>query len=183
MKVEFVEADVLELRRRIAGERNALQRDRCRAVLLAAEGQGGRELERTEIAAILGRSRQFVDEWVGRYRRLGLPGVEPKPSGRRPAKLTAEQQQELMKILDSGPSPESGRSVYFGRDIRLIIKERFGKIYHLNGVYALLHRLDYSHLVPRPRHRQDDPEAREAFKKKRPRRSRRSRRPTPTSGS
>lgn len=183
MKVQWVEADVLELRRRIVGERDALQRDRCRAVLLAAEGLDGRELERTEIAAVLGRSRQFVDEWVGRYRRRGLPGVTPRPSGRKPPKLTAEQQQELMRILDTGPSPESGRSVYFGRDIKLIIEERFGKIYHLNGVYGLLHRLGYSHLVPRPRHRHDDPTAREAFQKERPTNSPRWRRPTPVSGS
>lgn len=181
MKVVRVEADVVELKRLVRAEKDATQRDRYRVVLLAAEGQDGVELSREQIAAMTSRSRQFVDEWVRRYRKQGLPGLVAKPSGRRPCRLTPEQRQELRAILDAGPTPESGRSVYFGWDIREIIRERFGVAYHLNGVYALLHRLGYSHLVPRPKHAKDDPEAREAFKKKRRRRSPRWQRPTPTS--
>lgn len=180
MKVDRVEADVVELKRLVRAEKNATQRDRYRVVLLAAEGQDGVELSRDEIAAMTSRSRQFVDEWVRRYRKQGLPGVVPKPSGRRPNRLTLEQRQQLQAILDAGPTPESGRSVFFGRDIREIIRERFGVIYHLNGVYALLHRLGYSHLVPRPKHAKDDPAAQEAFKKKRRRRLPSWQRPTPT---
>lgn len=180
MKVNRVEADVVKLKLLVRAEKNATQRDRYRVVLLAAEGQDGVELTRDEITAMTGRSRQFVDEWVRRYRKQGLAGVVPKPSGGRPNRLSPEQRQELATILDAGPTPESGRSVFFGRDIQQIIRERFGVIYHLNGVYALLHRLDYSHLVPRPKHAKDDPEAREAFKKKRRRRLPRWQRPTPT---
>jgi hypothetical protein len=62
-------SDLSRLRELVDRERNAKQRDRYRVVLLAAEGAGGRDLRREGIAAAVGRSRQFVDEWVKRYRR------------------------------------------------------------------------------------------------------------------
>ena len=59
-----------ELRRRIASEKNAKQRDRLRAVALALAGQ-----EAPRIARMLGRSRRFVQEWVYVYRDAGLEAV------------------------------------------------------------------------------------------------------------
>src|SRR6476661_4724868 len=57
----------------VAGEGDARQRDRYRVVLLAGRGLGDRaELTREQIADGVGRSRQFVDEWVGRYRTGGI---------------------------------------------------------------------------------------------------------------
>jgi hypothetical protein len=62
-------SDVERLRQLVATERRAIQRDRYRVVLLAAELRDGVEMTRDQIARAVGRSRQFVDEWVGRYRR------------------------------------------------------------------------------------------------------------------
>src|SRR5262249_27974573 len=76
-------SDLLRLRELVGRERNAKQRDRYRVVLLAAEGLGGRELKREEIAAAGGRSRQFVDGWVKRYRRDGGGGVRAGKQPRR----------------------------------------------------------------------------------------------------
>jgi hypothetical protein len=73
MKVEWKDrADHQRLRALAAAEANAKQRDRYRVVLIAGAGLGdvGPEVERETIAAAVGRSRQFVDEWVGRYRRV-----------------------------------------------------------------------------------------------------------------
>ena len=68
--------------------------------------------------------------------------------------------------------------------LREKIHQHFGKLYSLNGVYALLHRLDYNDLMPRTTHPDTAPAVLEAFKKKSsPRRSNRSSRPTPASGS
>ena len=44
--------------------------------------------------------------------------------------------------------------------------ERFGKLYTLDGVYKLLHRLGYNDLMPRTTHPDTDPAELEAFKKK-----------------
>jgi hypothetical protein len=58
--------DLNELRSSVGAQADAQQRDRYRVVLIAAEGLEGREIKRERIAAVVGRSRQFVDEWVGR---------------------------------------------------------------------------------------------------------------------
>lgn len=178
-------ADVERIRERISGASNAKQRDRYRVVLLAGEGLGEqRRLRRDQIAATVGRSRQFVDQWVGRYRRCGLEALMPKRQPGRPSKLTGEQQHELCRMLDSGPSPEEGISAYNGPILREKIERRFGKTYSLDAVYKLLHRLGYHDLMPRPTHPDTDPAALEAFKKKSCRRNwSRSRRLIPISAS
>src|SRR5882724_6081409 len=80
MKVDWKgPADAERLRDLIRQTSNAKQRDRYRVVLIAGAGLGVQaEVYREQIAAAVGRSRQFVDEWVGRYRSGGLDGLLPK---------------------------------------------------------------------------------------------------------
>ena len=68
-------------------------------------------------------------------------------------------------MLEAGPTPEEGIAAYNGPILRERIEQRFGKVYSLNGVYKLLHRLGYNDLMPRPRHPDADPAALAAFKK------------------
>lgn len=143
---------------RVRGEANAKQRDRYRAVLLAMDG-----LEGDEIALRLGRSPRFVDEWVGRYRRGGLAALRPrKQPGRRP-KLTPQQEGQLKARLDAGPRDSDGVCALRGRDVCRIIEREFGVVHTLGGIYDVLRRLGYSSLVPRPRHRKNDPAAMREF--------------------
>ena len=184
MNVEWKDdGDVDRLRELIAAESDAKQRDRYRVVLLAGTGLGDApECEREQIAAVVGRSRQFVDQWVGRYRQGGLALLVPRKQPGARSKLTAEEQQELLKWLEEGPSEEEKLAAYNGPILREKIKERFGKLYSLNGIYALLHRLGYNDLMPRTTHPDTDPAQLESFKKKSfPKRWRRSGRPTPPS--
>ncbi len=44
-------------------------------------------------------------------------------------------------MLDAGPAREEGIAAYNGPILREKIKERFGKVYSLDGIYKLLHRL------------------------------------------
>jgi len=175
--------DAQRLRELIVDEVEAKQRDRYRVVLLAGEGLGKqRELDREQIAATVGRSRQFVDTWVGRYRRGGIDSLRAKRQPGATPKLTAEQQQQLCAMLDAGPTPEEGLAAYNGPILREKIQERFNKTYSLQGVYKLLHRLGYNDLMPRPRHPDTDPAVLEAFKKRNfPTSWLRSEPPTPTS--
>jgi transposase len=186
MRIQWQEAgDAERLRELIAAERQAKQRDRFRVVWLAGEGLGERkDCAREEIAATVGRSRQFVDQWVGRYRRGGLAALYPhKQPGAEP-KLSEAQQHELLGWLERGPTPEEQLAAYNGPILREKIQEHFGKLYSLAGVYALLHRLGYNDLMPRTTHPDTEPEVLEAFKKKSsPRRWKRSNEPTRTSGS
>jgi putative transposase len=167
MRVDWKNAsDATRLGELAAATSNAKQRDRYRVVLIAGRGLGTQaELEREQIAAAVGRSRQFVDKWVGRYRRSGIDSLVPKRQPGAARRLSADQEQQLCRMLDAGPSPEEGLAAYNGPILQEKIEQRFGKVYSLNGVYKLLHRLGYNDLMPRPRHPDTDSAALEAFKK------------------
>lgn len=186
MRVEWKDpADAEHLRQLVAGEADAKQRDRYRAVLLAGQGLGDRpELTREQIAARVGRSRQFVDEWVGRYRRGGAELLRPRKRPGAAAKLTPAEQAELKAMLDAGPPGAEGPAAHNGPTLREKVGERFGKLYSLPGLYALPHRLRYNDLMPRTTHPGSGPAAQDEFKKRRcPSGSSRRRRRTPASGS
>ena len=168
MKVQWKSPDdAARLRELIRDTANAKQRDRYRVVLIAGEGLGEQsELQRERIASSVGRSRQFVDEWIGRYRRGGIGALTPRRQPGATAKLSDDELRELAAMLDAGPDPEEGLAAFNGPIIRQKIQERFGKLMSLSGVYALLHRLGYNDLMPRTTHPDTDPAVLEAFKKK-----------------
>jgi transposase len=168
MKVNWKDpSDAKRLGELVAKETNAKQRDRYRVVLIAGEGLVGQaELEREQIAAVVGRSRQFVDTWVGRYRRGGIDALRAKRQPGAASKLTLGEQQQLCALLDAGPTPEEGLAAYNGPILREKIQLLFGKFYSLGGLYHLLHRLGYNDLMPRTKHPDTDPAELDAFKKK-----------------
>jgi transposase len=173
--------DVAELGRRVAAERSALQRDRLRAVLLAIEGGDGRgaaaaeaELTREQIAKRLGRSRQFVDQWVGRYRALGLAGLARRKARGNPPALTPGQAAAFRARLLAGPTEaDGGACTLRGRDAQRILADEFNVPLKLSAVYEWMHRVGLSCLKPRPRHRKNDPAAMAAWLDRAPLLSRR----------
>lgn len=133
MKVIPHEAsDLFRLRQLCQSELNAKQRDRYRVVLLAAEPIGEKEMTREQIAVVLSRSRQFVDEWVKRYRCGGIDALRAKKQPGRPAFLSSDQKEQLTQLLSRGPvAGEDPRCVYFGQDIRKLIQRHFKVLYSL----------------------------------------------------
>jgi transposase len=182
MKVNWKDpSDARRLRKLVRDTSDAKQRDRYRVVLIAGEGLGQQaELEREEIAQAVGRSRQFVDEWIGRYRSGSIEALVPRRQPGATPKLSNAQLLELCALLDAGPSAEEGIAAFNGPILREKIHERFGKRMSLSGVYALLHRLGFNDLMPRTTHPDTDPAELEAFKKSSPNVWISSRRPTPT---
>ena len=152
--------DLVELRRRFSEEGSAVQRDRLRAVLLAVEGLDGRELVREQIAATLGRSRQFVDVWVKRYRQHGLAGLARRKAKGNPPSLTPQQQAAFKARLLAGPTEaDGGKCTLRGKDAQRILGQDLGVELKLSAVYDWMHRVGLSCLRPRPRHRKNDPAA------------------------
>lgn len=156
--------DVAELERRVRSTRDALQRDRYRAVLMALGGQ-----DAPAIAEALGRARRSVQDWAYAYRDGGVDALLPRPRPGRPTKLPREREAELRARLDAGPRPEDGGVCTLrGRDVVRILEREFGVTYSLDGAYDLLERLGYSCLTPRPLHERADPAAVEQFKEHAP---------------
>lgn len=151
-------ADLPALRERLRSESDAKQRDRLRAVLLAAEGGEGVELEGDQIASHLGRSPRFVDQWLARYRSGGLAAIQPGKAKGQPPKLPIEKQQAFKARLLAGPSDaDAGVCTLRGTDAQRILAGEFGVEMGLSGVYDLMHRLNLSCLKPRPLHRKNNP--------------------------
>jgi transposase len=151
---------------------------RIRAVILAAEGRTA-----PEVAAALGCSRRAAQAWVARYNDEGEVSFDDRPRTGRPPFLDDEAAERLRVRLDAGPVAGDATCTLRGPEVRSILGREFGVLYSLPAVYALLHRLGYSCLDPRPRHRKADPAAQEEFKKKSPAASTRSPASIPGSGS
>lgn len=150
--------------RRAIARRQTTQRDRYNVILLLGDGgPEGEELEREQIAAAVGRSRQFVDEWARRYRRGGFDAVVPGKARGKTPKLTPEQDARLKARLDAGATEQDGVCTLRGVDIVRIIEEEFGVTHTLGGIYDVLRRIGYASLAPRPRHRKKDDQAAAAF--------------------
>lgn len=150
--------DAAELTGLIGRTRDAKQRDRLRAIELAIAGR-----PTLQIAAMLGRSRSFVQRWCYVYRDHGLDAVAARRQSGRPPTLAAEQHAAFKQRVIDGPSDEDGVCTLRGRDCQRILEQEFGARYQLSGVYELLHRLNLSVLVPRPQHRKSDPQAMERW--------------------
>lgn len=148
------------LRQMVRSERHAKQRDRLRAVLLAVEGH-----EAPAISERLSRSRRFVQRWAYAYRDGGIQALSVKRQPGKPPRLRPPHEAAFLARIEAGPTQaDGGVCTLRGRDAVRILEAEFGARYSLAGAYDLLHRLGYSSLRPRPRHRKSDPAAQEKFK-------------------
>lgn len=137
----------------IDGAQLAVQRDRLRAVRLALDGQ-----EALAIAATLRRSRRFVQAWAYAYRDGGVEAIRAGTSSGRPTKLPRDPEPAFRaRMLGGATEADGGVCALRGADAMRVLEREFGVSYTLDGVYDLLHRLRLSCLVPRPRHRKNDP--------------------------
>lgn len=135
-------------------------------VLMVLHARKGWSAE--QIAEAVAKSRRTVQEWVRRYNAEGAAGLRDREGrGREPA-LSEEHAQRLRERLDAGPRDSDGVCTLRGLDVQRILEQEFGVLRALPSVYWLLHRLGYSCLMPRSKHRKADPQAPEEFKKNSP---------------
>ena len=140
--------DLTQLRQHSRRQRDAKQRDRYRAVLLALEGHDAPAIART-----LGRSRGFVQRWAYAYRDHGLEAIAPKRQTGRPPNLPVTKEAPFKERFLAEPTEVDGVCTLRAKEAQRILRKEFGVEYSLPGVYDLLHRLGFSSLAPRPRHR------------------------------
>jgi transposase len=162
--VTRMDLSAFELRQSASRSKNAAAARRMLALALVMEGA-----DRTTAARSCGMDRQTLRDWVHRYNSDGLPGLENKPLPGRSSKLTAEQKQGLIALVEAGPQPGKDKVVRWRRtDLRDRLEQDFGLVLHERTVGKLLTGLGYRRLSVRPFNPKADPSAQEAFKKASP---------------
>jgi len=132
---------------------------RYQAVVLAKQGRSA-----PEIAHALGCSRRAAQSWVAKYNRGGVQALHERPHTGRPPRLAGPELLRFRARLEAGPTPEDGVCTLRGRDLRRILEQEFGVTLGRQAMSDLLHRFDYSSLMPRPQHEDANPEVQEFFK-------------------
>lgn len=149
---------LVELQRLERAEKDADRAKRLRIVILGIEGWTA-----PAVAMAVGLTRRICQRWVRRYNEEGLAGLEDRRGRESRLPLTLEQQEQVRQRLDAGPTSQDEVCSLRGKDVQRILAQEFHLLRSLAGVYHLLHRLGYSYLRPRPRHRKADPEKQAAF--------------------
>ena len=150
----FVEHEPMDAVAIAAREAPTRVAERLWAVLWTADGA-----DTTEIAGRLRRCTKSIDRWIARWNSGGIAALFDQPKSGQPPTLSREQEDAFLQRLTAGPRPGDGMSVFYGEDLRRILREEFAAEYSLSGFYWLLHRLKQTPLRPRPAHRKSDPEA------------------------
>jgi transposase len=148
---------------------------RTKAVLGYVQGQSVYEL-----AEALDVDRSSVSRWLRWYDDDNLPGLLTGKAPGAVPRLTLEQQDELVALIDAGPQLVGfPTGMWTGPMIGEMIQQRFGVRYHNHHIPRLLKSLRFSVQRPRKRLARADKEAqavweRETFPaiKKKPRTAR-----------
>lgn len=152
-------------------EKQLANQVRIRAVLAVA-----RDHHVPAVAEALSVAERAVRNWVHRYNREGLVGLQDRRRGRQ-CRLSEAQLDKVRERMRAGPKPEDGVCSLRANDIQRILQQEFHVRYARSSVYYLLHhQLGMSYLKPRPLHRKADQKAQAAFKKTSPNASRESNR-------
>jgi transposase len=158
-----------------AAARAAQDADQVRRLLAIAAVYEGKP--RSAAAQAGAMDRQTLRDWVHRFNAAGPDGlIDRKPPGVK-RRLTGEQEAELARLIEDGPTVETDGVVRWRCvDLQKLILVRWGIAYHERTIGKILRRLGFRHISARPRHLGQDPAAIEAFKKTSPAGSARSRR-------
>ena len=154
----------VDLRRLAAATRHANQSRRLLSLAAVLDG-----MDRTTAARIGGMDRQTLRDWVHRFNAHGPDGLKDNWSSGNPSRLSADQQAELARLVETGPNQVVDGVVRWRRvDLQRIISERFGVTYHERTVGRIIKALGFAHISARPRHPGQDEQIIAAFKQTSP---------------
>ena len=100
----------------------------------------------------LGIDRSAITKWLGWYNAEGPEGLRTTPLPGRAPRLSAEQREQVVQVVEAGPPAVGFQSgVWTGALVGQWIEREFGVRYHPQHIPRLLHQLGFS--VQRPRKR------------------------------
>lgn len=112
-------------------------------LILKVEGEG---MIPARVAKELHRSRSWTSDWLARYSKEGIDGLENRSKSGRPSKLPEGIAIKIRKKLKERKQGWTTQQVN-----EMIIKE--GNVhYHQIYIYSLLHRWGFKQKIPRKIH-------------------------------
>ncbi len=117
------------------------------------------------VSSVFGIDRTTLWRWIKRFAAKGIAGLADAPKGHKPAKLGAEQRQQVASWLAEGRNSHGEPIFWTLQKLMLAVETEFGISLGQTATWDLVHQLGFRQKVPRPRHAQADKQAREAFKK------------------
>lgn len=128
-------------------------------LLLVLKVEGDKMIP-ARVAKELHRSRTWTSDWLARYHKEGIDGLENRPKSGRPSKLSEEVGVRIRKKLKQRKQGWTTQQVH-----EMIVKE--GNVhYHQIYIYSLLHSWGFKQKVPRKVHvNTASNEEKEEFKK------------------
>lgn len=151
-----------ELQARYRASRDPVESRRWHVLWLVSE-----EMTLTDAAKAVGLNYDYAREIVRDYNREGAAGLRNRRKDHRPqcsrSLLTPEQLNDLDRRLQQ--PPDDG-GLWNGPKVAQVIAQISGlpKVWPQRG-WDYLNRLEQSLQIPRPRHRQGNPDEQSAFKK------------------
>ncbi len=118
-------------------ERNRRRADRIRVILLLDSGESV-----TDIARFLFFDEGTIRNCKRRYEEGGLSRLVYDDHRGRMSYLSEEQRKKLVLELESKVYPTT-------KAVVLYVQKTFGVVYTVNGMTALLHKLDFSYKKPK----------------------------------
>ena len=135
-------------------EKTGWKKERLLVIKLLLEG----ELPITEVARLVGRHRNSINDWLKLFRTGGVEALLTRGEGSgRKGKMTAVATSELTEKLRAGEFRTAGQAEAWLKEAHQI---EFGT----NSIYYQLGKLGGRLKVARPSHLKKDEEAAEAFK-------------------
>jgi transposase len=126
-------------------------------VRLVAANMFDQEMPTDQIVGLLEVDDQTVRAWKRRWRKQGRDGlIARKPPG-GPSKLTAEQKQQLLKMLEHEPQHYGFKAhLWTTKLMAQLILKTFGVQHHHDHVGAMLRKLGWSVQKPMRRAKERD---------------------------
>ena len=112
-------------------------------LVLKVEGDG---MIPARVAKDLHRSRTWTSNWLARYHKEGIDGLENRPKSGRPSKLPEGIAIRIRKKL------KERKQGWTTQQVREMIVKEGNVDYHQIYIYSLLHRWGFKQKVPRKVH-------------------------------
>ena len=118
---------------------------------------------RKEAAACVGKSDEWLRNWVLRYDHGGHANLFDKPKSGCPSFLSKNQEQELVSELVRIQDERDGGRIT-AKEIQKFVNEKYNVDYKFKSIYDLLERIGMSWVSSRSKHPKADEEQQKKFK-------------------